>query len=185
MKRVWQNTNGIPQGSLLMDFIAEIVLKFADAEFTKRLSLSEIKYYKVIRYRDDYRIFVRNPNTGEIIMKALGETLSELGMSLHSNKTKKSESIVSDSIKADKLYNLNLSKNRIFDKDDFRDELIKIYLLGREYPNSGSILKRLAYLSEGLKKLKDIPNYIEVISIVINIGCENPRSFSDCMLSNL
>ena len=49
-------TNGIPQGSVLMDFIAEIILSYADKlldEKIKNLNLD----YKVIRYRDDYRIF--------------------------------------------------------------------------------------------------------------------------------
>src|SRR6185369_920924 len=55
-------TNGIPQGSVLMDFLAEIVLNFADLELAKLLS--KVKNYKIIRFRDDYRIFVRNPIDG-------------------------------------------------------------------------------------------------------------------------
>ena len=56
-------TNGIPQGSILMDFIAEIVLKYSDLELSKKLEALEDKDFKIIRYRDDYRIFVNNPET--------------------------------------------------------------------------------------------------------------------------
>src|SRR6185369_4855590 len=113
-------TNGIPQGSVLMDFLAEIVLNFADRELAKLLS--KVKNYKIIRFRDDYRIFVRNPIDGEIIIKALGETLSRLGMSLNAQKTKQSESIISDSIKSDKLYSLNIVKNHVRNEEALRDE---------------------------------------------------------------
>lgn len=50
-------TNGIPQGSILMDFIAEMVLGFADLELSDRIQQGNIQDYEVIRYRDDYRIF--------------------------------------------------------------------------------------------------------------------------------
>lgn len=57
-------TNGIPQGSVLMDFIAEIVLGYVDEQLTKSINLEKISNYQIIRYRDDYRIFVNNPNDG-------------------------------------------------------------------------------------------------------------------------
>ena len=50
-------TNGIPQGSVLMDFIAEMVLGFADLELSKLIKLENIEDYSILRYRDDYRIF--------------------------------------------------------------------------------------------------------------------------------
>jgi len=53
-------TNGIPQGSALMDFIAEMVLGFADKELSEKIENSPIKDYCILRYRDDYRVFVNN-----------------------------------------------------------------------------------------------------------------------------
>ncbi len=50
-------TNGIPQGSVLMDFIAEMVLGYADSEISIRIQEANIEDYHIIRYRDDYRIF--------------------------------------------------------------------------------------------------------------------------------
>ena len=48
-------TNGIPQGSVLMDFIAEMVLGFADLEISIRIQQANIQDYEIIRYRDDYQ----------------------------------------------------------------------------------------------------------------------------------
>ena len=41
-------TNGIPQGSVLMDFIAEIVLGYADLLLTQKLNDNGIEDYKII-----------------------------------------------------------------------------------------------------------------------------------------
>ena len=49
-------TNGIPQGSTVMDFIAEMVLGYADAELAQRCANDGIHEYQMLRYRDDYRI---------------------------------------------------------------------------------------------------------------------------------
>ena len=65
-------TNGIPQGSTLMDFIAEIVLGYSDLELTGRIEELSIKDYQIIRYRDDYRIFTNNPQDAELILKQIG-----------------------------------------------------------------------------------------------------------------
>ncbi|MXX27000.1 MAG: RNA-directed DNA polymerase, partial [Caldilineaceae bacterium SB0668_bin_21] len=62
-------TNGIPQGSVLMDFIAEMVLGYADSLLSLRICDEHIEEYQILRYRDDYRIFVNNPQEGEKILK--------------------------------------------------------------------------------------------------------------------
>ena len=70
-------TNGIPQGSVLMDFIAEIVLKYSD-----ELISYEIKKdnklngkFQILRYRDDYKIFVKEIEIGREIMKIITRVL--------------------------------------------------------------------------------------------------------------
>ncbi|WP_407044267.1 reverse transcriptase domain-containing protein, partial [Enterococcus faecium] len=66
--------------------------------------LENLKDYKVLRYRDDYRIFSNNRNDLEQIMKVLSEVLYDLNFKLNSSKTKLSDDIIIDSIKKDKLY---------------------------------------------------------------------------------
>ncbi len=45
-----------------MDFIAEIVLGYSDHMLSKKI---ETEDFTIIRYRDDYRIFVHNPEDGK------------------------------------------------------------------------------------------------------------------------
>ena len=96
-------TNGIPQGSTAMDFIAEMVLGYADAELVQRCADDKIPEYQILRYRDDYRIFVNSPPHGDMILKRLTEVLAELGLQLNPAKTGFSSEVVRHSIKADKL----------------------------------------------------------------------------------
>src|SRR5699024_2125516 len=72
-------TNGIPQGSTLMDFISEIVLGYVDLLLVEKLSALHIEDYKIIRYRDDYRIFTNDSFEAEQITKYLSEILFSLG----------------------------------------------------------------------------------------------------------
>jgi len=44
-------TNGIPQGSILMDFIAEIVLFYLDKQISVKIKNQEISDFKIIRWR--------------------------------------------------------------------------------------------------------------------------------------
>lgn len=66
-------TNGIPQGSTLMDFISEIVLGYMDLKLAKKLSTIGVEDYKILRYRDDYRIFSNESFEAERITKELSE----------------------------------------------------------------------------------------------------------------
>jgi hypothetical protein len=110
-------TNGIPQGSVLMDLIAEIVLSYADLCLSIRLKHISKKDFYILRYRDDYRIFVNNPQIADEIIKILTEVLIDLGLKLNSNKTTFSNNVIQSSIKPDKsdwlLINKDLETTRI------------------------------------------------------------------------
>ena len=71
-------TNGIPQGSVLMDFIAEMVLGYADLLLTEKIVQSGITNYFILRYRDDYRIFSNDEQAVKNITKFLTEILISL-----------------------------------------------------------------------------------------------------------
>lgn len=87
-------TNGISQGSALMDFVAEMVLGFADLELSERLQAEGISDYRILRYRDDYRVFVNSPRDGEAIVKSITEVTTGLGLRLSPTKTKASSDVV-------------------------------------------------------------------------------------------
>lgn len=170
-------TNGIPQGSALMDFISEMVLCYIDSLLTEKLKDYTKKDYKIIRYRDDYRIFVNNPKIGELIIKELSELIYDFGMKINSQKTKITNHITHDSIKEDKLYWM---VNEI-DSENLTNKLYKISFLAQQFPNSGTVSKLLKAFYDRILILDR--KYIKVdiiilINILVDIAYKNPRTYS-------
>jgi len=169
-------TNGIPQGSALMDFVAEMVLGFADLELSDRLTADGITEFRILRYRDDYRIFVQSPQIGEVILKALTEVLIALGLKLNTGKTTGSLQVVASSIKADKLAWL---RGRQGDTN-LQKHLLVIHAHGVNFPNAGSLTVALTHFHERLTTVKQIQNPRVLISIAVDIAYSSPRTFPVC-----
>ena len=177
-------TNGIPQGSVLMDFTAEIILGYADAILSykiknynrKKKEKYKIEDYQIIRYRDDYRIFATNQETLVKIAKLLTETLIELNLKLNSQKTFISDNIVRDVIKPDKLYwNEAKQGGKTLQKD-----LFLIHSLAEKHPNSGSLSMALTkFLEDKVYPLKlfQEENSKVLVSILVDIAFKNPRTY--------
>ncbi|HEU6449657.1 MAG TPA: RNA-directed DNA polymerase [Verrucomicrobiae bacterium] len=169
-------TNGIPQGSVLMDFIAELVLGYADLELHDRLKASGITGFRILRYRDDYRIFVNSPQIGEAILKALTEVLIDLGLKLNTSKTTGSQFVVAHALKPDKRTWL---RGRQGDAN-LQKHLLIIHAHGQDFPNAGSLTVALTHFHERLTKLKRIANPRVLISIATDIAYHSPRAFPFC-----
>ena len=99
-------TNGISQGSVLMDFLAELVLGNVDELIAGELE--EADNFKILRYRDDYRIFTNSDVRAEQILKVISDKLRTVGMRLGVSKTFVSTNVVEGSIKPDKLAGIDL-----------------------------------------------------------------------------
>ncbi len=173
-------TNGIPQGSVLMDFIAEIVLGYADLLLTQKLDKKNITEYKIIRYRDDYRIFTNNSVQSSIIAKELSEVLSELNFKVNSQKTIDNNDLILGALKPDKIhwiYNKRKTEN-------IQKWLLQLYVLGEKFPNSGTLYKEVKHFLDWLQKReepkkeeKEIKDPEVLISILINLAYNNPRLY--------
>ena len=167
-------TNGIPQGSVLMDFIAEMVLGYADLELSDRIRQYNIQDYEIIRYRDDYMIFSNNPQTADHITKLLTEILIELGMRLNAQKTIVSNNIIKNSIKPDKLYWMSARKGA----RGIQEHLLLIHSLSELHPNSGSLSKSLSKFYNRIKGINETHQNIGVlVSILVDIMYKNPRTY--------
>ena len=166
-------TNGIPQGCTLMDLVAEIVLSYADLKLGKRIKKFK-GCYKILRYRDDYRIFTNNPITANEIMKHLTDVLSDLGLSLGASKTIVSDDVVRSSIKNDKLYWLSVLNYQY----RFQKQLLLINDLSHKHPNSGQLVKELKKFYERIQKFnKKFNDTHALISIIVDIAFRNPRVY--------
>ena len=166
----YKQTNGIPQGSVLMDFIAEIVLGYIDRILSVTLKRQGIVDYKILRYRDDYRIFVNN-----------SKIMMPFGLKLNASKTKGSQDVITQSIKKDKLAWLFIPQN-------YRIGLQKQLLLIRQhsvnYANSGSLNTALNKFDKKIEKIRNkkrkIRNKEQLISITTDIAYNNPKAIPVC-----
>ena len=132
-----------------------------------------VKDYRILRYRDDYRIFVNNPKDGETILKCLTEVMIDLGLKLGPAKTGMSADVIGSAIKHDKLswifrhqQDKNLQKRLLIIRDH-----------GNEYPNSGSLV---VALRDYYKRLTSTTQYnlpMSLVAIVTEIAYGNPRVY--------
>lgn len=166
-------TNGIPQGSVLMDFIAEIILGYIDKLLTIEINKNKIENYNIFRYRDDYKIFVNTPNDGEVILRLLSELIVPFGLKLNSSKTRENKDIISSSVKPDKLSWFQLNQGNL----TLQKQFLLIHQHSIIYPNSGSVVRGLTELN---KKISDKEKSTQIISITVDIMLHNPKAIPVC-----
>ena len=176
----------LPQGSTLTDVLAELVLSELDEELRKRIKKSKVSGFRILRYRDDYRIFVKNESDGRAILKLLAESARGFGLKLNSGKTLESNDVISSSIKNDKME--WMTQSTIFKEDQpskilsVEKQLLMIYRHGLLYPNAGSLLLPLSIVHRQIDSRKTSPFRPEsLIAIATEIAIRNPRACKPCI----
>jgi hypothetical protein len=168
-------TNGIPQGSVLMDFIAEIVLSYADRILGLRIRQAGITDYQILRYRDDYRIFTNHPTEGEEILRILTETMYFLGMKLNPSKTALTSKVIEGSVKPDKIDWITQKRSN----SNLQKHLFLIHRFSQNHPNSGSLVRALVDFYKRIhKRRKAIADAKPMIALVVDMAVNNPRVYS-------
>ncbi|WP_169729073.1 RNA-directed DNA polymerase [Atopobacter phocae] len=131
-------TVGIPQGNAISDLMSELLLFYIDSLLVDRLKEKKISNYKIIRYRDDYRIFTQTRDEANIIKKELIIVLQRHKLSLGENKTSYGEDIIKNSVKEEKQYwmihnpTIKLSSDKIYRNTKyFFNKLINIEILNK------------------------------------------------------
>jgi hypothetical protein len=171
---------GIPQGSETFNLLAEIILGYADLLLAQEIEKNGIKSdYRILRYRDDYRVFCNDKDDLEEISYLLQKVLMQLNFQMNSKKTMISESIITDSIKQDKqfyIFNTPIFRRRRVintvkdengkdrtdvsyeyecDFNGLQKHLLFILMFGRKYPNSGQIRTQLNEFDSRVSKMLD------------------------------
>lgn len=167
-------TNGIPQGSVLMDFVAELVLGYVDQVVTEKLVGSSVDYC-ILRYRDDYRILAPSDSRAEEILKVVSDALRTVGMRLGASKTSLSSNVVESAIKPDKLAGIGYYDNGGLDAETLQKKLLHLHAFGRRFPNSGALKRLLSKLQDELIEQKVTPSDLDVqIAIATDIALTSP-----------
>lgn len=178
-------TNGIPQGSVLFDFIAEMILGYADNQLADKLAANGIEEYTILRYRDDYRIFSNSKDELEKIAFFLQEVLTELNLQLNTKKTILTEDVVTDSIKKDKVWyvtNIPLFRKRQKKIHSLgsclQQEALYIHQFAKKYPNSGTVVKLLMLFARRLKnRTVSKDEVLVLISMFADIAMDSPKGY--------
>ena len=150
---------GIPQGSVLMDFIAEIILHYLDYLIFQ--AINQNIDYQIIRYRDDYRIFSNNKKELDEIMIILITQLKGLNFVLNTNKTTEINDLVQGAYKKHKLAQFLMQPPQIWSGKKSNQNyyaiekyLMSIYLFSKEHQNSGSLETMMKNFDRKIKKYK-------------------------------
>jgi hypothetical protein len=169
-------TNGIVQGSALMDLVAELVLAYVDYEINN--ALDDKSNLRILRFRDDYRIFARSDLQAEEALKVVSDCLRGVGMRLGVEKTSMSTNVVEASLKPDKRAGIELRDMDIAQAKSLQKQLLRLHAFGRRFPNSGALKRLSAEALSRMEKIKDKPQDLEVqIAIVTDIASTSPQAF--------
>lgn len=169
-------TNGISQGSVLMDFIAEMLLGFVDQQIHNKLG--EAEGFKILRYRDDYRIFTNSDDQAEKILKVVSDQLRLVGMKLGVSKTFMSKNVIEGSIKPDKLAGIDLQDLGFTNAKTIQKQLLRLHSFGQRFPNSGALRRLVSEFSTNFPDQIERPDDLEVqVAIATDIAVVSPNTF--------
>jgi RNA-directed DNA polymerase len=169
-------TNGIAQGSVLMDFVAEIVLGYVDEEINS--ALRERTDFRILRYRDDYRIFANSDDRAEEILKVISDKLRSVGMRLGVSKTLLNRNVVEGAIKPDKLAGIDLQDLGDANARTIQKQLLRLHSFGQRFPNSGALRRLVSEFHDKISKQTESPDDLEVlVAVAADIGFVSPATF--------
>ena len=169
-------TNGISQGSVLMDFVAELVLGYVDELINSELGIcTDIR---ILRYRDDYRIFANSDERAEAVLKIVSDKLRTVGMKLGVSKTFSCKNVVEGSIKPDKLAGIELQDLGKTNAKTIQKQLMRLHSFGQRHPNSGALRRLVSEFHTSVTAQTEAPDDLEVqVAIATDIAYVSPATF--------
>ena len=169
-------TNGIAQGSVLMDFVAEIVLGYVDELINSEIG--ESKDIRILRYRDDYRIFANGDERAEAVLKIVSDKLRSVGMKLGVSKTFSCKNVVEGSIKPDKLAGIELQDLGTANAKTIQKQLLRLHSFGQRFSNSGALRRLVSEFHTSISKQDETPDDLDVqVAIATDIAFVSPATF--------
>ncbi|HEX7483695.1 MAG TPA: RNA-directed DNA polymerase [Candidatus Saccharimonadales bacterium] len=177
-----RQTNGIPQGSMLYDLLAELLLAYADTLICETIKEKGIEAYKIVRYRDDYKIFTKRADDGKSILRIISDQLVDLGLRPNANKTYAGRRLIDASFKADKLKGLFIPKI----ENNFAKRLMQIHQISEKHSNSGQVARMLNSFHDDMyskllvqrQSLQHYEKPLVMISILVDMCMHNPRFYN-------
>ena len=159
-----------------MDFVAELVLGYVDELINQ--DLAEFSDIKILRYRDDYRIFSNSDERAETALKVVSDRLRSVGMKLGVSKTYSSRNVVQGSIKQDKLAGIDLQDLGTANAKTIQKQLMRLHSFGQRHPNSGALRRLLSEFHTSISAQTGAPDDLEIqVAIAADIAFVSPATF--------
>ncbi len=159
-----------------MDFVAEIVLGYVDELINN--TLGDPTDFRILRYRDDYRIFANSDDRAEAILKIISDNLRSVGMKLGVAKTFLSRNVVEGSIKPDKIAGIDLQDLGDANAKTIQKQLLRLHSFGQRFPNSGALRRLVSEFHTKISEQSEKPDDLEVlVAIAADIGFVSPATF--------
>ena len=168
-------TNGIPEGNEMSNFLAEFVLAYIDNELSFSIG-NKMVDYRILRYRDDIRIFTKEKELLKDILNKLTIALNSAGLKLNGTKTLITENILYSAIKEEKSYYIS---NPTPFTGNIQNDICALWALNEKYPNSGIVQRRLHDFNKKYKsKLsKNLRNFSQILAYLVDIVYKAPRLY--------
>lgn len=181
-------TNGIPQGNTTSDLIAELILSYGDHLLLERFKTKKSNGvdadWKILRYRDDFRIFTHSKEQAHNLLHELTTVLQGLSLRLNEEKTFISNDVLARSIKQDKAALISANILPSLHRQGIQNQLIAIRQFALEYPNSGSLKRLLGDFRRHVEETKEKDrsyNALAAYPIVLDVALRNPSTYPSCM----
>jgi hypothetical protein len=159
-----------------MDFVAEIVLGYVDELINSEIG--ESKDIRILRYRDDYRIFANGDERAEAVLKIVSDKLRSVGMKLGVSKTFSCRNVVEGSIKPDKLAGIELQDLGTANAKTIQKQLLRLHSFGQRFPNSGALRRLVSEFHTSISKQDETPDDLDVqVAIATDIAFVSPATF--------
>ena len=169
-------TNGISQGSVLMDFVAELVLGYVDDLINKETG--GVTDVRILRYRDDYRIFSNTQERAEQVLKTVSDKLRLVGMRLGVSKTIACSNVVAGSVKPEKLAAIELQDLGTSNAKTIQKQLLRLHAFGQRHPNSGALKRLISAFHFNVSAQSEVPDDLDVqVAIATDIAHTSPSTF--------
>ncbi|SEQ88994.1 hypothetical protein SAMN05428995_1172 [Loktanella sp. DSM 29012] len=167
-------THGLPHDSNLSHLLAELVLGYGDLLISQDLNRAGLSEFKIIRYRDDYRVFAHSRQDCELIARTICNVLRDFGLKLNPGKTGITDEVIAAAIKHDKRCSVKIG----FQSTRLIDDLLGIYDLALQHPNSGSVIRFLMEFQKKIIRKKGAQEPVApMVAILTDIAIRNPRTY--------
>jgi len=175
-----QKTNGIPIGPVVSDIVSEIIVSAVDRKFTRAVRQGGIDCV-MTRFKDDYRILMKDEVDGTKVIRHLQLALKEYDLELADEKCSLQELPAGLFRPWVSAYHAVYPRSRsFFPWREFRELYLAVLRIDDEHPGTGVIDRFLADIvsKSGNLKVRFGPRTLQkVISMLLMLGNRRLKAF--------